>query len=385
MAAEPNSSADKGAAALHVLHVAERDFFARFGRFFRHLALGLEQEDVRVSLLTDDAEALTDLETSPVECQYVAHISGWRSWRLHNVLDARVDPLPTLVHVWGTPSLAPISEWTRRRGLMLLVHALSTGDAERLVQRGPRRGEHLAGACTQFCERLRRHSRTFADRVHYLPPGLMLPEEMVGVSAVEDILGVIWSGRMEAGSGLDVLVEAVAHLRAKGCELQVALVGEGTGAQEVWRDIRRRQARASISLVDEPKLWDQAMRGADVCVVPACQHELSLAPLLAMALGKVVIASRDQVADWFVEDQTAWQFTPGAMVELAYHLLHVAERHKKVRELTDSAVAYVGQHHSLTALTQRLIAVYRAVLAADDAAVGGQPRARGNESNGRRR
>jgi hypothetical protein len=47
---------DAGAGSFtgHVLHVADADFFIRFGQMFRHVALALNADGLRVSLLTDD-------------------------------------------------------------------------------------------------------------------------------------------------------------------------------------------------------------------------------------------------------------------------------------------------------------------------------------------
>jgi glycosyltransferase involved in cell wall biosynthesis len=113
-----------------------------------------------------------------------------------------------------------------------------------------------------------------------------------------------------------------------------------------------------FSLIAEPNLWDQAMAGADILVVPTCQHDLALVPLLAMGLGKVVIASRDQVADWFIEDETSVQFTPGSAVELAYHVARTAASHPNVLAVARGAAQYVRQNHAITRLAAELAGLY---------------------------
>ena len=111
-------------------------------------------------------------------------------------------------------------------------------------------------------------------------------------------------------------------------------------------------------MIAEPNLWDQAMAGADIYVVPTCQRELSLAPLLAMALGKVVVTSRDQVTDWFIEGETSLQFTPGSAVELAYHITRTADAHPNVLAMARGAAEYVRQHHAVTDLAAELAGLY---------------------------
>ena len=168
----------------------------------------------------------------------------------------------------------------------------------------------------------------------------------------------MWSGSLDKNSGLGVLIEAVARLREKKRDLQVGLIGRGPATRPLWQEIRRRGVQDCFSIIAEPNLWDQAMAGADIFVVPTCQYELSLAPLLAMALGKVVVASRDQVADWFVEDETSLQFTPGSAVELAYHVTRTADAHPNVLALARGASEYVHRHHAVTDLAVELAGLY---------------------------
>ena len=80
---DTSSPADVAAVPmLHVVHVADGDFFDRFGSMFRQLGLGLYGEGVRSSLVTDDGQAVRDLEGTPVDVRYVQSLTGWRAWRL---------------------------------------------------------------------------------------------------------------------------------------------------------------------------------------------------------------------------------------------------------------------------------------------------------------
>ena len=136
------------------------------------------------------------------------------------------------------------------------------------------------------------------------------------------------------------------------------MIGTGSAERAVWQAIQQRGVADCVSLIDDPEIWESALGGVDVCVVPARQEELSLVSLAAMALGKIVITSRDQMAEWFVEDRTAWQFTPGSAVELAYHLGRAAAGHPDAQALSRSASAYVREHHSITGLIEQLTTVY---------------------------
>lgn len=384
MAAEPreNPTDEPTAPPLHVLHVAEYDVFVRFGRMLRHVALAQNAEGLRVTLLTDDGVAAADLEGTPVECHWVRRLSGWLAWRLPRELDQRLEPRPQIVHLWGSAGWRPVGEWALHNGIPVLLHVLSMADIGRLRRRlGARPEVLMAAGCAEFARRIRERLAALVERPHILRPALLMPDSSADDEPADHTLGILWAGRIDADAGLATLVDAAAQLRRQGRDLQVALVGSGPGVRDVWEHIRRVQVHDCVSLVDEPRLWDRTMRGVDVCVVPTRQDDLALAPLLAMALGKVVLASRDQVAEWFIDDQTAWLFAPGSAVELAYYLARVAERDRHAAELRRSAAEYVRAHHTVGHLVENLIAAYRYAVerrqvnlsAAGAAAGSGQP------------
>jgi glycosyltransferase involved in cell wall biosynthesis len=356
---------DTSEASLHVLHVADYDFFDRFGRMFRHLVLAQDAEGLRVALLTDDPVAVADMEGTPIECHWVAALSGWRSWQPLRQFTRRPGPRPDAVHVWSTARLDGIGPWALRVGVPVVAHVLAGADVETVVRRRWREHIYVAAACEGLRQRLGAYRFRRGTAARLLSPALLMPEAAPAEASVEGhTLGVLWAGRMTSDAGLETLVEAVATLRRKQQDVQVVLIGAGPEGGSVRARIKAQGLQDCVSLVEEPDLWDQALAGADVCVVPACQEELLLTPLVAMALGKIVIASRDQLAEWFVEDRTAWQFTPGRAVELAYHLARAAERDQHAEDLRQSALAYVKEHHSIGRLVSGSLEMYADAAAA---------------------
>jgi len=356
----------------HVLHVADAGVVARFGRMFRQLGLALSDEDVRVSLLTDDAEAAAELDGTPVADRFFRPLRGWGVWRLHSYLRRQFDPPPEIVHLWGTTALGYLSDWTLECNATLVIHVTSLGDVEQLKRRGVRGNEQLLAACDEYGELLRERWPTLADSVRVLKPALLLPEKVPGLAVRAKTLGLLWSGSLDKQCGLEVLIEAVAQLRAKKRDLHLGLIGRGPATRAIWREIRRKGVQGCCSIVAEPNLWDQATAGADMVVVPTCQYELSLAPLLAMALGKVVVTSRDQVADWFIEDETSLQFTPGSAAELADHVARTARAHPNVLAVARGASEYVRRHHAITVLAAELAALYHTLRQAGGGATAGE-------------
>jgi len=346
---------------LHTLHVADRDFFARFGRMFRHVALGLNTEGVRVALLTDDPVAAADLDATPVVCAGVEPLSGWRAWRLPTRVERRLNWPPDVVHLWTTRGLGAWSDWARARGIPVVVHAFSARDVQQLAARRPRAGMHLLAGSAGLVQLARDGWPWLVEHLRVAPPAfLMPPAPSVATRApTERTAGILWTGRVDAQAGLEVLIDALAQLRRSTHDVQAALIGVGPGVRATWKKIHAAGVQDRVTLIHEVRAWDQAMHGVEVCVVPTRQQELSLAPLLAMALGKVVICARGQIAEWFIEDQTTWQFTPGSAVELACQLSRACEGERPPRELGRSAAAYVREHFTLGRLVAQLLAVYR--------------------------
>ena len=355
----PLASADPPPQVLHVLHVASAEAFARFGRMFRQLGLALGEEGVRLALLTDDSDAVAELDGTPLRAQLFRPLSGWGAWRLRRYLPRQFDPPPDVVHVWGTTCLGCLSDWTLRRRVALLIYLTALRDVERLTSRGLRSNEHPLAGCPEFGQLLAERWPELAPALTVVEPGLLLPAQAPALALRGRTLGLLWTGTIDENSGLDVLVQAVAQLRVRQCDLQLGLVGVGPATGRVWRHVQRECVQDCVSLIAEPKLWDRAMSGVDVCVVPACQRDLTLAPLLAMGLGRVVIASRDQLADWFIEDQTCLQFAPGSAAELAQQVLRAAAAHPHVLAVARAAAQYVRQHHTITRLAAQLAHKYR--------------------------
>jgi len=342
-----------------VLHVADAGHFARFGRMYRELGLALNDAGIHVSLLTDDAEAAAGFEGTPIAGHFFRPLRGWGIWRMHNYLRRQFDPPPDVVHLWGTGAIGYLSDWTQHNDATLVIHACSMNDIEKMKRRGLHHNERLIAACGELGDILNKHLSAAASPVLVYRPALLWPRRTRVSSPRDHIPGVIWTGAITRDCGLEVLIQAIASLREKGAEFQVGLIGEGAATRKVWREIRRHRVSDRFSIITEPRVWDQTCAGADILVLPRRQRELSLAPLLAMALGIIVIASRDQIADWFIEDQTSLQFTPNSTVELAYHLSRAAAGHPSVMELARRASDYVREYHAITVLADKLAALYR--------------------------
>ncbi len=342
----------------HALHVIDQDAHARLGPMFVQIMRGLADSGLRNSLLTDDEALIDRLEELPIECHLTSRLVGWQSWTLPSELAGRFTNRPDLVQMWGTAGLWGVRRWASRARVPVLIYALGETQVKRLMRGGLTERQCIAVAAERLADPLLACFPMVADRCHTLPLAVATPMGSVWQRKADRTPGVLCAERVTIDNGLNVLVDAVAQVSGAGCDLQVVLAGHGPDDQHVWQHIRHREVQQLVSLIDAPRLWEQALPEIDICVVPACQRELSVAPLLAMGLGKVVIAARDQIAEWFIEDETCWQFTPGSAVELAYLLNRAIEQPERARALGASAAEHVRAHCSVRVLLAKLLALY---------------------------
>jgi glycosyltransferase involved in cell wall biosynthesis len=360
-----------------VLHVAGGDVFDRFGRMLRQVAFCLADAGVPLDVLTDDRHVAGEFEVGPAGLVTVPALSGWRSWGLADQLQRRLAQLPGVVHLWDARALPRMAPWARAADAALLVYASSRSDLDALLRTRVEDDWHVVAACSEYADMVQEHIPAIADRVTVAPPSLLTPVTPVRTPPpadadppAEPMTGVLWTGRFGDDPGLRLLVDALARVRARGVEMHVVLAG-AHDANGVWRAARAARVADAVSLIDEPRLWDQAMIGVAACVLPSRQADLSLAPILAMSLRKVVICSSDQAGEWFVDGRTAWAFPPGDAAKLSELLERVVREPQAATALGESAAQHVQRHHRVSDLAAKLIETYRDLYHAPDAPSGG--------------
>ncbi len=344
----------------HVLMIAERATIQRLGRMLWQVSVALTGEGTRVTIVTDDPQALNALEDTPIECILVKRFAGWSIWRLPIVLSRRLQPLPDVIHFWDLRAWRSLFEWALTNDMVMLGHVHSLRDVHRLSPRDLRPGTHIAVGCRGLHERLnQRFGRDVACDV--LAPVFLMPDDDRAPSDGDHTRGVLWMGRMDDRCGLNQLIQAVAQLQDR-LDLHVALVGSGPRQHVYYQRMKAMNVLPRFSMVDSVRHWDRAIRGADALVVPGVQEELTLAPLFAMATGRIVTAVRGQVADWFIDNETVWSFDSGRSDALAQRLMASLEPGEQRDALRASAKAYVQRRHTVSAFVLRLLAVYERML-----------------------
>lgn len=104
--------------------------------------------------------------------------------------------------------------------------------------------------------------------------------------------------------GLNTLLDAVVDLRARGCSVQVEIVGDGPIRSELESMIRALGLRDAVTLTGHLSRAKVAERlaAADIYVCPSRHETFGLAPAEALAVGRPVVSTRCGGPESFVTD-----------------------------------------------------------------------------------
>jgi glycosyltransferase involved in cell wall biosynthesis len=183
---------------------------------------------------------------------------------------------------------------------------------------------------------------------------------------------VLFVGNLEPRKQLDVLLRAVAELRSRAPEVELAIVGSGASAgaddqterlRQLSRELDLRGAVHFAGAVDAETLlrWYAA---ADVFALPSSSEAQGIVALEAMACGLPVVGSAVGGLLGTLEDgQTGYLVPPGDVPALTERILALLTEPARRARLGQAARRKVERDFSWEATVVSTIEVYREVLA----------------------
>jgi glycosyltransferase involved in cell wall biosynthesis len=153
-------------------------------------------------------------------------------------------------------------------------------------------------------------------------------------------LEIVFVGRLIANKAPDLVVHAIARVRAAGVGVRVTFVGDGPERESLEATVRSCGLERDIRFVGEQREVAPYLRDADVFVRSSLTEGMSLAVLEAMACGLCVIASdipanRELLGD----DRNGVLVPPGDASALAAAISSLASDASLRRQLGERAVA----------------------------------------------
>jgi glycogen(starch) synthase len=183
-----------------------------------------------------------------------------------------------------------------------------------------------------------------------------------------DEVVILSVGRLEANKGFHVLAEALGRLAARAAAAppwRWVLVGDGPHRRVIEHAAQAASLGPRITLTgrlsdDDLSSWYEA---ADLFVHPTLYEGSSLVTLEAMARETAVVATRaGGLPDKVVPGVTGWLVEPGDKVALADALVEALASGEERRRRGAAGRALVEQEFSWPAVTDRLLAIYGALL-----------------------
>ncbi len=162
----------------------------------------------------------------------------------------------------------------------------------------------------------------------HIPNGIPLKQPLPR-QCVGSVRRLVWTGRMEPQKGLDLLLPALAECRAAGHCFELRLFGNGPLQAALEAQV------ATLGLADcvsfpgplPASAVRDALREADVFVLPSRYEGMSNAALEAMEAGLPVLCTRCGGIDAAVAEGAGWVCAPDDPAALTQALLAMFESH----------------------------------------------------------
>jgi glycosyltransferase involved in cell wall biosynthesis len=183
----------------------------------------------------------------------------------------------------------------------------------------------------------------------------------VGAATGSIVVGML--GRLHPGKGQDVLLRAIARVRASGIDARGLIVGEGASLPELSSLSATLGLHGAVVLPGYCADRDTYLDAMDVVAVPSLKESLPLAALEAMRRGRPVVASRaGDLPDVIADGVSGMLVPPGDDAALADALARLARDPALRARLGAAAREAVVRQASAGAMTRAMEAVYAGVL-----------------------
>jgi glycosyltransferase involved in cell wall biosynthesis len=287
-------------------------------------------------------------------------IEGSHSRALHAHTEAEAPLAIRAGKETGVPVVVTLHGINRaERYLDAPAHRQAIGAALRAAERVVLVGEPLRDFFREIAGR--------DDHFRVVPNGVTLPKQAPIAILQSDTVRLISVGNLHEGKGIDLVLEALMLLDARGFRnWTYVIVGDGP-EREKWK---ARAASSGLSdrvvfrgAVTNDKVWE-ALRAADIFVLPSYIEAFGVAYLEAMATGLLTIGVRGQGPSAYIADgETGLLVAPRDASSVAEQLLRGFDDRASARAIAEAGSRSVRQSYGWDAHAARLINVYKEVAA----------------------
>ena len=113
-----------------------------------------------------------------------------------------------------------------------------------------------------------------------------------------------------------------------------------------------------VTVVPEIHPMRSVFVGTDILIMPRLRAEFNPSLLEAMSVGTAVASCQGCVDDLLEDGKTAVCFDPHDELSVYTCLQKLMGKHEYARQIAQAGQDYVRQHHSVSAMTDRLLRAY---------------------------
>jgi len=333
--------------------------FDRFGRVLRHLAVGLIDQAVPLRLLSDDPR-LGPLRLGPVRTLVHDRIS-WPAARrrIEKVVEALHHDAPTVVHAMSADSYRLALALSDEFDADLLLEVASMSDCDAVQHLPPECHADFMAISLPLVGVLETQLKIPPDRIHLVRPGVLVSRQGTCFSRPDRRAALLCTSPLERHSGVHLLVEALALLQKKGCELMSFLLGRGRLESSLRRLVRQRSLSGAITFAYPLGDVGHAMHSADIFVRPSADTAFAVDVLQAMGAGMAVVTFPNRLFDYLRDGETAVFCGKHSAESIAEAIEGLLVDRTEARQLAARAQDEVRAHHAVSAMAEGTAAVYR--------------------------
>lgn len=355
-------NSDGRAKPIRVCLVAGPDTLANLGPVVRHLAVGLLDEPMHVTLAYPAGGDVAYVPAPPVQ------LVPYDRPRLPFLRPAAVRALAeevapagvSLLHGLDADALATTRRLAEELDLDYLLSVMSLARDVRITDRRCR--AVLAGS--EPIRRMLLGTRPPPGcNVELLRPGVHRAGKATCFIDPTHAPALVAVGELRSFPHFAAVLEAFAQLLSAKRECVFFVIGGGRSEAHLRRLAEKLGMMRELTFVEHHRT-EQLMgilRAADIFISPTPSDRVEVELLAAMAAGVPVLTVDAEASDFIVPEKTALTFKAGAAAELAERLTALLDDRASARALAENGLTLLRQNHSPAKAAGKLAQLYRSV------------------------
>jgi hypothetical protein len=349
---------------MHVALLANTSWLDEELALFRHMVVGLIDEQVRVAQIVPDALQLDELSPFGEQLTFTeSRLTTLNRQRLRQLSPALGQMNTELIHVLDGALWWPGLVLARALDAAVLLQANAADDlrrVERLDRMQHLGGDHLAFAATTQPLADAMTSRVGErNPVYTLRPGVHVQQEPSSARTGDNPLAAVVSGNGQLDGYYQALLAGMARLIKERPQSQFFFDGQGSDQQKLWREAERLGLLANMSFVPRRLGHREMLLRADVVIQPQPLARSRSLTLQAMAHSLPVLAQDDPWLDYLIPDTTAWVVNEPTPRTLQSWLRRITDDPEAVQALGTQARQWVRENRLASDQIAKALEVYR--------------------------